>query len=80
MITSGNRVLFTSGDFKGERGLILGTVPRRYRDEDIVYRIQIDDSADKTTTTDAVFDVIGMRNASGNKVRFKPRPYGVNRK
>jgi hypothetical protein len=83
MLTSGIRVLFTSGEYDGKRGIIIGSIPRRYRSEDIVYRVQIDGFpivggwSGKVTSIDEHFEVLDNR--PNVKQARKPRPYGTSK-
>lgn len=62
---AGKRVRFTSGEYEGERGVVLGSIPRRYRNEAVVYRIQIDGYPKpggwdgKVLSTDLHFTILG---------------------
>lgn len=84
MISTGTRVRFNEGtQYTDEYGIILSVIPRRYRAEDLVYRVQIEGYPKpggwdgKVTATDDRFVVVGGRNASGNSIKAKPRPYGA---
>lgn len=84
MITNGTRIRFNYGDeYSEEYGLILSVIPRRYRAEDLVYRITLEGYgvkaggfSGKVLATVDRFEIVGGRNMSGNTVRAKARPYG----
>lgn len=83
MISSGTRVRFNDGiEYADKYGIILSVIPRRYRAEDLVYRIQIEGYPKpggwngKVTAMADWFTVVGGSHASGNAVKAKARPYG----
>lgn len=85
MITQGTRIKFNFGDeYSGEYGLILSVIPRRYRAEDLVYRITLEGYGQKAggfsgkvlATADRFEIVGGVGSTSGNTVKTKARPYG----
>ena len=84
MLHSGTRVKFNDGDeYGGMRGVILSSIPRRYRAEPLTYRIQIDGFPKpggwngKVTATADRFEVIGTGGGSGKEGKAKPRPFGA---
>lgn len=66
MLSKGTRVLFTSGEYKNERGQIVGIAPRRRSVEAIVYKVEIE-SGDVVAATSGSFDVLD--GSSENKGR-----------
>ena len=71
MITNGVRVMITRGLLEGSRGLVVGFMSRRRRDEPIRYKLRLE-SGDIVFRTDSFFRVLDN---SDNR-RAKPRPYG----
>ena len=71
MLSNASRVRFNDDDsFAGEYGLIIGTLPRQRRNEDVSYRIKVESRLGIATATADRFEVVGGKASA-------PRPYGA---